>query len=72
MRIEYEISNKDVINSILTNKDKMLLVDAIEEAKKRKTLQRKDIDGGWKTGFRKYATIFKEEDKEYVKFKSTD
>ena len=69
MRIEYEISNKDVINSILTDKDKMLLVDAIIEAKKRKILQRKDVDNGWITGFGKYAIIFKENEKEYVKFK---
>lgn len=69
MRIEYEISNKDVINSILTDKDKILLVDAIVEAKKRKTLQRKDVDNGWIAGFRKYAIIFEEDGKEYVKFK---
>lgn len=67
MKPKYEISNKEIINKVLENTEKMKLNDAIEEAKKLKMLERKDVESGWIAGFRKYAIVFKEAEETYVR-----
>jgi len=62
MRREYTVSNKTVIEQVLAGKtDGMKLDDAVTAVKAVKTLDRKDVDAGWKAGFRTYATVYDQE-----------
>lgn len=71
MRREYSVSNKVVIDQVLAGKtDGIKLDDAVTAAKAVKTLDRKDVDAGWKAGFRTYATVYDQEGTLMVKPKT--
>ena len=71
MRREYTVSNKTVIEQVLAGKtDSMKLDDAVTAAKAVKTLDRKDVDAGWKAGFRTYANVYEHDGTLMVKPKT--
>ncbi len=71
MRRNYTVSNKTVIEQVLADKtDGMKLDDAVTAAKVVKTLDRKDVDAGWKAGYRTYATVYEQEGTLMVKPKT--
>ncbi len=71
MRRNYEVSNKKVIEQVLAGKtDGMKLDDAVTAAKAVKTLDRKDVDAGWKAGYRTYASVYDQEGTLMVKPKT--